>query len=161
MATVTKEQLVAKIRAQEIDLIRRGRHDPVIFARSLKILNKDGKLVPFVPDLWQEEVLRSRSTRIVLNCCRQSGKSTVMAILALHRALYFPGQVITLISKTRDQTKLLLRKVQDFIQNLPVKAALDGESKTILEFANGSRIVALPGNEANIRGFAANLILED
>jgi hypothetical protein len=36
------------------------------------------------PDSWQAEVLRSTSKRIILNCIRQSGKSTVSSILALH-----------------------------------------------------------------------------
>jgi hypothetical protein len=28
------------------------------------------------PDAWQERLLRSTSDRVLLNCCRQSGKST-------------------------------------------------------------------------------------
>ena len=41
----------------------------VIFAQSLGV----------EPDPWQEDVLRSDSKRIILNCARQSGKSTVTA----------------------------------------------------------------------------------
>ena len=29
------------------------------------------------PDPWQEDLLRSASERVLLNCCRQSGKSTM------------------------------------------------------------------------------------
>jgi len=42
------------------------------------------------PDPWQRDLLRSDSDRVLLNCCRQSGKSTMSALLALHRALYHP-----------------------------------------------------------------------
>jgi hypothetical protein len=42
------------------------------------------------PDPWQEDLLRSTLERVLLNCCRQSGKSTMTAIVALHRALYHP-----------------------------------------------------------------------
>ena len=42
-------------------------------------------------DPWQEKLLRSDSSRILLNCSRQSGKSTMAGLLALHRALYYPG----------------------------------------------------------------------
>jgi hypothetical protein len=38
-------------------------------------------------DPWQEKLLRSDSSRILLNCSRQSGKSTMTAIIALHQAL--------------------------------------------------------------------------
>src|SRR5215211_4515073 len=37
------------------------------------------------PDPWQERLLRSTSDRVLLNCCRQSGKSTMSALIALHR----------------------------------------------------------------------------
>lgn len=39
-----------------------------------------------MPDPWQAQVLRSKADRIILNCCRQSGKSTVAAFMALHTA---------------------------------------------------------------------------
>jgi hypothetical protein len=35
----------------------------------------------FRPDPWQEQLLRSTSRWILLNCCRQSGKSTTTAIV--------------------------------------------------------------------------------
>jgi hypothetical protein len=46
------------------------------------------------PDPWQGDLLRSASDRVLLNCCRQSGKSTMTAVIALHRALYHPGSLI-------------------------------------------------------------------
>ena len=42
------------------------------------------------PDAWQEDLLRSSADRVLLNCSRQSGKSTMSAVIALHRALYRP-----------------------------------------------------------------------
>jgi hypothetical protein len=38
--------------------------------------------------------LHSTAPWVLLNCCRQSGKSTTTAILALHTALYDPGLVL-------------------------------------------------------------------
>ncbi len=62
--------------------------DPVAFARSLGI----------APDPWQERLLRSAADRALLNCCRQSGKSTVAALVALHRALYRPGSLVLVLA---------------------------------------------------------------
>ena len=45
-----------------------------------------------------QEVLRSPDTRILMLCSRQLGKSTVAAILALHRATFFPGSLVLLLS---------------------------------------------------------------
>jgi hypothetical protein len=38
------------------------------------------------PDPWQAALLRSAAPRLLLLCCRQSGKSTTTASLALHTA---------------------------------------------------------------------------
>ena len=46
------------------------------------------------PDPWQRDLLRSSSDRVILNCSRQSGKSTMTAVITLHRALYHPGSLI-------------------------------------------------------------------
>ncbi len=40
------------------------------------------------PDPWQADVLRSASRQMLLNCARQTGKSTTVATLADHLALY-------------------------------------------------------------------------
>jgi len=50
--------------------------DPVRFAMRAGI----------TPDAWQADVLRSPAKRLLLNCARQSGKSTTTALLALHQA---------------------------------------------------------------------------
>ena len=40
------------------------------------------------PDPWQADVLRSGAQRMLLNASRQSGKSTTVALLNVHTALY-------------------------------------------------------------------------
>src|SRR5437763_7678686 len=43
------------------------------------------------PDPWQVEVLEAGHPRLLLNCCRQAGKSTVVALLGLAEAVFVPG----------------------------------------------------------------------
>jgi len=50
------------------------------------------------PDPWQERLLRSSAPRVLLNCSRQAGKSTMAAALAVHTALYDPGALVLLLS---------------------------------------------------------------
>lgn len=40
------------------------------------------------PDPWQIDVLHGEPPRVLLNCCRQAGKSTTVAVLALVREFY-------------------------------------------------------------------------
>jgi len=111
------------------------------------------------PDPWQRDLLRSSSDRVLLNCCRQSGKSTMTAIVVLHRALYHPGSLILCLAPALRQSQELFGKVLDFYRNLgrPVSPAV--ERKLSLELENGSRIVTLPGSEKTIRGFSGTSLL--
>jgi terminase large subunit-like protein len=112
------------------------------------------------PDPWQQDLLRSRSSRTLLLCSRQSGKSTTAAAEALKTALLEPGSLTLLLSPTLRQSGELFRdKVLRFWRGLGYP--LRGRSPTQLELtlANGSRIVSLPGEEGTIRGFSGVRLL--
>ncbi len=132
------------------DLIRAL--DPVIFSRSIGI----------EPDEWQAEVLRYEGKRLLLNCSRQSGKSTTTATKALHTGIYRPKSTILLGSPTLRQSQELFRKVRDGYHALDSKPALLEDNKLSLTFANQSRIIALPGDPATVRGYSSvTMFLED
>ncbi len=104
----------------------------------------------FLPDPHQSSVLDSTHTRVLVNCCRQWGKSTTAALRALHHALHHPRSETILIAPTLRQSAELLRKITGFHPSLPG----DGVNRHSLQFPNGSRIVALPGRRDSIRGFS-------
>ncbi len=113
------------------------------------------------PDDWQAEVLRSNSKRILLNCSRQSGKSTVTSILALHTATYQKESLVLCLSPTLRQSSELFRNVSRFYSADPAIPSR-AESALRLELENGSRIVSLPGKEQNVRGMAkVSLLIVD
>jgi hypothetical protein len=119
--------------------------DKVGFARSA---------LGIVPDDWQERLLRSHAKRIILNCCRQSGKSTMSAVIALHTALYEPGSLTLVLAPAERQTKELMQKILTAYGTLGYKVPADSHRKLGLELRNGSRIEALPGTEKTVRGFS-------
>ncbi len=104
-----------------------------------------------VPDHWQDDLLRSTSDRVLLNCCRQSGKSTISGVIALHRVLYYPGSLILCLAPTLRQSQELFGKIASFYRELGRPVAPQGERKLSLELENGSRIATLPGSEKTIR----------
>lgn len=127
--------------------------DPAAFAQNT---------LGFSPDDWQAKVLRWTGKRLLLNCCRQSGKSTIAAILALHRALYYPGSLILLVSPSLRQSSELFKKVADEFNKLNDQPKRIENNKLSLALDNRSRIVSLPSSEATIRGYSgAALIIED
>lgn len=126
--------------------------DRVAFARA----------VGLDPDPWQERLLRSDAPRMILNCSRQAGKSTVSGVLALHTALYHPGSLILCLAPSERQSKELFSKMAGFYGALGHKPKADSDRKLGMELENGSRIEALPGAERTIRGFSgAALLLVD
>ena len=126
--------------------------DPVVWCR---------EALDLVPDAWQAEVLQSDSKRILLNCSRQSGKSTVTSILALHTATYQEESLVLCLSPTLRQSGELFRNVSRFYGVDPAIPS-KSESALRLELENGSRIVSLPGKEQNIRGMSkVSLLIVD
>jgi hypothetical protein len=117
------------------------------------------RLLGIEPDPWQAEVLRSTSQRILLNCCRQSGKSTVTSVLAMHTALYQPGALVLLLSPTLRQSQELFRKCLSVYRLVASDVPPESETRLTLELGNGSRIVSLPGKESTVRGFSGVTLL--
>ena len=105
------------------------------------------------PDPWQMEVLTSRHTRLLLNCARQAGKSTAVAILGLSEALWLPGTRVLLLSRSHRQSTELFRVVRDYFLRLgsPMKARLTVHE---MHLANQSSVVCLPCREDTIRGYS-------
>jgi hypothetical protein len=117
----------------------------------------------FEPDEWQSNLLRSKSRQVIMNCGRQVGKSTVVAALSVHTAIYTPGGLILVIAPSQRQSRELFIKISTFLRKLEPGEALEEATRLSLALANGSRIVALPGdNPKTIRGYSAPaLVIED
>jgi hypothetical protein len=117
----------------------------------------------FIPDAWQADVLDSSARKRVLLCSRQSGKSTVTALAALHEAVAHSGALVLLLSPSLRQSGELFRKVMALYRN--TEATVPGvmmESALRLELDNGSRVIALPGSESTTRGYSgATLVVID
>jgi hypothetical protein len=113
------------------------------------------------PDPWQIAVLESDHPRKLLNCSRQSGKSTTVAVLALSHALWTPCTKIVLLSRSHRQSRELFRQLVGFYHDLgdPAPQRLTAEE---LVLDNRSRIVSLPCREETIRGYSnVNLLIID
>ncbi len=119
--------------------------DPVLLAEQAGI----------TPDPWQAEVLRSAASRLLLNCSRQSGKSTITSVLAMHTALYTAGSLVLLLSPSLRQSGELFKKCIATYKDLGRPVSPESETALTLTLENGSRIVSLPGSkDGTIRGYS-------
>jgi hypothetical protein len=79
----------------------------------------------------------------------------VTAIKSLHLGLYTPNSLVLLVSRSLRQSGELMRKVSDAYATTGRMVPPETESTLCLELTNHSRIVALPGADAeNIRGYS-------
>ena len=103
-------------------------------------------------DRQQSELFYKTGSRVMLNCSRQSGKSTITALKALHCAYWRPNCTIVVTAPIKQQTREFLRKVRQF-------AAIAGLAKSGDKFSvllhNGSRIVGVAADEDTIRSFSS------
>lgn len=110
-------------------------------------------------DPWQWDLVLGAGYWIA-RCGRQVGKSTAAALKALHQAAFEAKSLVLLVSPTERQSRELFAKVTEFSANLglvPINQNLGS-----IEYRNRSRIVALPGTPATIRGFSApKLVIVD
>ncbi|RLI25720.1 MAG: hypothetical protein DRO52_03625, partial [Candidatus Hecatellales archaeon] len=135
--------------------LERARGDPVFFARWL---------LKFNPKSYQERFLRDPSKRIVLRWCRQSGKSTSLAVKALWFAVSHPGSLILLVAPSLRQSLNLMGRVENLLGNLPEDARwlmVEEVLKAEVRLWGGSRILALPAKPETLRGYTAHMVLVD
>jgi len=116
---------------------------------AVRVMNNFG----LAPDPWQLDVLTGSHRRLLLNCCRQAGKSTVVAVHALLQAVYTPDLLVLLLSRSHRQSAELFHSLTGFYGHIKAPIRL---RQTVEELAltNGSRIVSLPCREETIRGYA-------
>ena len=105
------------------------------------------------PDPWQAEVLEQDYHHLLLNCCRQAGKSTAVAMLGLAHALFHTGALVLLVSPSMRQSSELFRVLKDFHWRLG-EPFLTRKTAFELQLENRSRVVCLPCSESTIRGYA-------
>jgi phage terminase large subunit-like protein len=141
---------------------------PLDIARTLDppLLMSDAGIVL---DPWQATIMRRTAPsssqplrRVVMNCSRQVGKSTIAAGIALHRAIAEPGALIVIASPSQAQSDEMVRTIKLLHGKLTGVPELIGDSVRKIEFSNKSRVRALCGDEKTVRGIAGvSLIILD
>jgi hypothetical protein len=120
------------------------------------------------PDPWQARLIESDARRVLVRCGRQVGKSTGVRVVTMNEATNNPGSLSLIVAPSQRQSVEQLRGITASfwqIGNALSRGAEPGPdadllseddvSKLKIELKNGSRILALPGSGATIRGFAS------
>jgi hypothetical protein len=105
------------------------------------------------PDPWQLHVLTSAHKRLLLNCCRQAGKSTTVALLSVLETVGRAGTKVLIVAPSLRQSRLLFKTASSFLQRIGQRS-LKRHTLHELNLVNLSQIICLPCKEETIRGYA-------
>lgn len=115
----------------------------------------------FRPDEAQARVLTTKAQRVIVNCTRQWGKSTVVALRAVWEALAGPERLVLVVSRSERQSWEFVRKTRQFVRRLGIEGRRDPGHRISVALPNGSRIVGAAAVEDTVRCFAVSMLILD
>ena len=114
------------------------------------------------PYPYQTQLLRNRPHRGLVAWGRQTGKSTAVSALVLSQVFYRAPSLVVVSSFAERQSKELLLKAMELYRPYAAEFPLTVDAKNEKGFANGSRVVALPGKADSARSLSgASLVVLD
>ena len=124
----------------------RQSNDSAAFAR---------QLLDFEPDANQAKLISTKAQYVMVNCHRQSGKTTMTAMRAVHRAVHRavtkPGQQIAVVSASLRQSMALANRCREFAHQLHLTLRTEAANKGSIVFPNNSVIRPLPAHRDRVR----------
>ena len=109
----------------------------------------------------QVEVLDHDGHRLILCCPRQWGKSTLIALKALHYSLNHPNSEIVVVSDTEDHAGIIVQKIMTYASAIRIPKQRARGKQYSVELPNGAKIFALPSTTKSVVGYTANVIIVD
>jgi hypothetical protein len=120
--------------------------DPALLARDADITLDD----------WQADFVRADDPQIAMLIPRQHGKTEAAVMKALPVATTEPDSLILIVSPAQRLSDEFVRRARMAYNRIEGAPALIGDAARRMELENGSRIVALPGDNDGdtLRGLA-------
>lgn len=115
----------------------------------------------FKPQNVQAEVLDFEGPRLILCCPRQWGKSTVIALKALHYAIHHPGHEILVVSDSEDHAGIIVQKLIANASMLGIHGRRAHGKQYSIELPNGAKVFAVAHNLSAPVGYTAHIVIVD
>jgi len=141
--------------------------DPLYFCRKyvkIKHIDFERKIL-FKPRGYQlkmlESILKNRNT--ISRWPRQSGKTTVLAAVALHYLIFTRNYSILIAAHKGDKAQEIVSALQDMFMELPswLQQGVTEWNKRSFKLENGSRVKCSTTSTSSARGDTYNMIMLD
>jgi len=114
------------------------------------------------PFPYQTNLLLDGSKRLVACMGRQSGKTSVIAMRAIHFAYTSDKATVLITSPSMRQSMIMFDRISTFVHSTKtLEQEVTRETRTVIQLKNRSRIIALPCSENLLRGYTADMIICD
>lgn len=131
----------------------------------VKIVNIDHGLIPYVPYKYQKNIMKSvqKNRFVICKMPRQSGKTTTIASIITHFAIFNPEFSIAILANKAATAREILSRIQLAYENLPwfLQQGVVEWNKGNIELENGSKILASSTSASAVRGMSINLVYLD
>ena len=148
------------------EIIRCGKDAVHFINKYAKITHASKGLIQFKTFKYQNDCVHDfvkHRFNIVLKS-RQLGLSTITAAFALWRAIFYKAKNILIIATKMSVAANFMRIVKTILANLPpwlIISRIISETRSSIEFSNGSIIKAVPTSEDAGRSEALSLLIVD
>jgi hypothetical protein len=146
--------------------IEKCKNDILYFAENyFYIIEPDlGKIkIPLLP--YQRNLLKAfqRERYHIVNSSRQSGKTTVLTILALHETCFKEHRNTVIVANKEDTAKMIFKRVKLAYMELPnwLKPGIETWGQESSEFSNGSTIGIATTSSSAARGSTIQCVNAD
>ena len=147
------EKVEAKVRDSLREKHQGLLDSPIVFAE---------KVLAVKPFPYQARLLNDKSRRIVACMGRQTGKTTTIAMKALYFVETNSDVTVLITSPSLRQSMIMFDRIASFVYSTAyLRNKVVRATRTVIQFENGSRIIALPCSENLLRGYTAHLIVMD
>lgn len=153
----TFKREVATIRQQALSLLLERRREfldcPSAYAK---------KILGMKPFPYQTRLLEDQRKRIVACMGRQTGKTTTIAMKAIYFADTNQKVTILITSPSLRQSMIMFDRIATFVFSTSyLRSRVVRSTRTLIQFDNKSRIIALPCSANLLRGYSADMVICD
>lgn len=138
------------------DKLRRILDNPLLFIQTfIKIVDKQGRLVPFVPNPQQAKLLTEMDKFNVVLKSRQLGISVLSCAYSIWLAIRYPNTSCLLMAHSLDGADGIFTKLKQLYGSIPekIRPKLINNNRKELRLENGSRITVIScGTKESVRG---------
>lgn len=144
------------------DKLKRILSRPELYLESfIKIVDKNGKQIPFKMNQMQKSIEQNSSKLNLILKARQGGGSTFILLKAIYICMTKPNACCLLLSMDTDSVKAIFNKLKQAYDSIPelIKVAEIRNNRTEMYFANGSIIMCgTMSRKSKARGSTLDLV---